>query len=424
MTQHIHFIGIGGIGTSALAQWYLASGCMVSGTDAVASEITDLLASKGIAVSIGDTAQSIQGAELVIHSAAVKEDNPALAAAKKAGIKTLLYGQALGEVSKQYKTIAISGAHGKSTTTAMLAGILIDAGLDPTVIVGTKMKSLDGNNFRSGKGEYLVIEADDFNRHFLDLHQFISVVTNIDAEHLDIYKDLTGVKQAFAQFITNTADNGYVVANGQDDNTVDVLQQIIDLKPELHLYNEHEITLHQLKLPGEHNQSNAEAAATVSRLLEINNEKIEESLSSFAGVWRRLEELQEGVFSDYAHHPTEIRATLKAFKEANPGKKLICVFEPHQRKRLVQLFDQFVDCFDDADKVLLLPVYVVRGRDDATGVDSADLANKIGRASVRFVPDFEQAFDYVKPLINNDNIVVFMGAGSVDQQARDKIEIG
>lgn len=421
MTQHIHFIGIGGIGTSALAQWYLASGCMVSGTDAVASEVTDLLASKGIAVSIGDTAQSVQGAELVIHSAAVKEDNPALAAAKKAGIKTLLYGQALGEVSKQYKTIAISGAHGKSTTTAMLAGILIDAGVDPTVIVGTKMKSLDGNNFRPGKGEYLVIEADDFNRHFLELHQFISVVTNIDAEHLDIYKDLAGVKQAFTQFISNTADSGYVVANGQDDNTVDVLQHLIDLKPELHLYNEHELASYQLKLPGEHNQSNSEAAATVSRLLGIKNDKIEESLSNFGGIWRRLEELQEGVFSDYAHHPTEIRATLKAFKEANPGKKIIVVFEPHQRKRLVQLFDQFVDCFDDADEVLLLPVYVVRGRDDATGVDSADLANTIGRASVRFVPDFEQAFEYVKTLINSNNIVVFMGAGSIDQQARDRL---
>lgn len=421
MTKHIHFIGIGGIGTSALAQWYLAKGYKVGGTDAVASEITDSLVNKGIAISIGDTAQSVQGADLVIHSAAVKEDNPALAAAKQAGTKTLLYGQALGELSKQYKTIAISGAHGKSTTTAMLAGVLVDAGLDPTVIVGTKVKSLDGNNFRAGKGEYLVIEADDFNRHFLDLHQYISVVTNIDAEHLDIYKDLTGVKQAFKQFIKNTADSGYVVANGQDDNTVDVLQQLVDLKPELHLYNEYEIASHQLKFPGEHNQSNAEAAATVSRLLGIDAEKIETSLSNFAGVWRRLEELQEGVFSDYAHHPTEIRATLRAFKEANPDKKLICVFQPHQRKRLEQLFEQFVDCFDDADEVLLLPVYVVRGRDDTTGVDSDDLANKIARTSVRYAADFEQAFEYVKPLMNSSNIVVFMGAGSIDQAVRDRL---
>lgn len=423
MNQHVHIIGIGGIGTSALAQWYLATGHIVSGSDAAASELTDSLKQKGITIYIGHNAKNVGNAELVIITAAIAVDNPELLAAQKNKIKILLYSQALGEISAKYKTIAVSGAHGKSTTTAMLAKILIDAGLDPTVIVGTKMNDLNGNNFRFGKGEHLVVEADDFNRHFLELNQYVSVVTNIDAEHLDIYNNLDGVKQAFAKYISNTNLDGFVVANGQDQNTLDVVGALPERKSELVIYNQNRLAHHSIDYPGKHNQSNAEAAAAVARHLGIANSVIEQSLKNFGGVWRRLEELREGLYTDYAHHPNEIRATLTALKQANPDKQLICVYQPHQRKRLAELFDDFVTAFDAADQTYLLPVYVVRGRDDATGVDSDDLVAKISKPQVQFAASFEAAYSLIELQLNTANIVVFMGAGNIDSLLRQKLQL-
>lgn len=216
IANHIHIIGVGGIGTSALAQYYLAQGKVVSGSDVASSEITDFLKTQGVKIYIGHSAKSILGADLVIHSAAVKMGNEEYDVAKLDRIPTQLYAEAVGNITEQYTTIAISGSHGKSTTTAMVAKILIDAGLDPTVIVGTKMHELGGNNFRMGKGEYLVLEADDYNRHFHNYHPTISVVTNVDAEHLDIYENLAGVKEAFAKFLEGTKQGGTIIANGQD----------------------------------------------------------------------------------------------------------------------------------------------------------------------------------------------------------------
>ena len=192
--MHIHIIGVGGIGTSALAQYYKAKGNVVSGSDASRSEITDFLKTQGINIHIGDDPQNVRGANLVIHSAAVKEGNAEYDAAKLDRIPTKLYAEAMGEITENYTLIAISGSHGKSTTTSMVAKIMIEAGLDPTVIVGTKMHELNGNNFRMGQSEFFVLEADDYNRHFHNYRPTVSVVTNVDREHLDIYGDLEGVK--------------------------------------------------------------------------------------------------------------------------------------------------------------------------------------------------------------------------------------
>lgn len=351
IANHIHIIGVGGIGTSALAQYYLAQGKVVSGSDASRSEITDLLKSKGVRIYIGHEANNVRGADLIIHSAAVGKGNEEFDAAELERIPTKLYAQAVGDITEGYTTIAISGSHGKSTTTAMVAKILIDAGLDPTVIVGTKMHELDGNNFRMGKGEYLVLEADDYNRHFHNYHPTIAVVTNVDAEHLDIYKNIAGVKEAFVKFLSGTKQGGTIIANGQDRNTIDVIKSTDLLKHQVILFNETDLAIHSLGVPGEHNQSNAEAAFWVAKTIGISEDQIARSLIGFRGSWRRLEEIKENVYSDYAHHPTEIKATLGALKKDNPDKKLICVFQPHQRDRLNKLFDDFKEAFGFADEL-------------------------------------------------------------------------
>ncbi len=420
-TEHIHIIGVGGIGTSALAQYYQSQGQVVSGSDAASSEITDLLKSKGIIVHIGHNAENVRGANLVIHSAAIKKGNEEYDAAKLSKIPTKLYAKAVGEITERYTTIAISGSHGKSTTTAMVAKIMIDAGLDPTVIIGTKMHELDGNNFRLGKSDYFVLEADDYNRHFHNYHPTIAVVTNIDREHLDIYKDIAGVKLAFQQFLRNTKVGGTVIANGQDSNTREAINNTELSERRVILYNPADLAHHKLGVPGDHNQSNAEAAYQVGEVLGIKKQSIAKSLAGFRGSWRRLEEITEGVYSDYAHHPTEIKATLQALKQANPTKQIVCVFQPHQRDRLNQLFDDFVDSFDSADQLYMLPLYAVRGRDDGEGKTARQLAKLITSPKAQYEPTFAKAFAKVQPLFNKDHIVVFMGAGDIDEQLRANI---
>ena len=419
--MHIHIIAVGGIGTSALAQYYKAKGHIVSGSDASASDITEFLKSQGIRVQIGHNAENVRGADLVIHSAAVKQGNVEYDAATADRIPTKLYAEALGEITNDYTLIAISGSHGKSTTTSMVAKIMIEAGLDPTVIVGTKMHELNGNNFRMGQSEFFVLEADDYNRHFHNYRPTISVVTNVDREHLDIYNDIDGVKQAFCKYLENTRSGGTIIANGQDANTIDVIKNTDLLKHRVILYNEADLARHELGVPGEHNQSNAEAAYWVAEVLGIKKESIISSLRGFRGSWRRLEEIIEGVYSDYAHHPTEIKATLKALKDANPEKTLVCIFQPHQRDRLSKLFGEFVDCFESADELYLVPLYAVKGRDDSEGKSSEQLAGMIQGPKTKYEGNFDKAFEIAKTKFDDKHIVVFMGAGDIDEQLRAKI---
>lgn len=420
--QHIHIIGIGGIGTSALAQYYLAQGLAVSGSDAVRTDTTDFLQSQGINVVIGHEAQNVEGADQVIHSAAVKTGNVEYDAAKKLGIKTKLYAEAMGEITRQYKLIAITGSHGKSTTTAMIAKVLIDAGLDPTVVIGTKMRELGGNNFRAGKSDWFVLEADDYNRHFHAYHPHIAAITNVDREHLDIYGDLAGVTEAFRVFMTQVDPKGVLVVNGQDKVLNKLAHELQDPKPTVIEFNKSDVAKHDLNVPGQHYQSNAEAAFQVAQAVGVDESSIRTSLKEFKGTWRRLEEVADGVFSDYGHHPTEIKANLEALREANPTKHIVCVFQPHQRDRLNKLFDEFVTAFDAADQTILIPLYVVKGRDEAPGKDSEDLVGVINKAHVQFAPNFDAAYQTVSKLFNQENIVVFMGAGDIDESLRAKLK--
>ena len=419
--KKIHFVGIGGIGVSALARLYLANGWSVSGSDIADSSLIQDMIKDGIDISIGTQADFVpDDVKSVVYSVAVKEDNPEIKKAKELGVPTLTYAQGLGEITKEYFTIAITGSHGKSTTASMAALMMIEAGLDPTVIVGTKLAEFNGTNFRKGESKYLVIEADDFNRSFWNYTPQVTAVLNVDAEHLDIYKNIEGVIEGFHTYLKNLPKESKAILNAQDPYTHKIEE---NLECEISYFNNKGDVLDwPLQVPGDFNQQNAQAAFQAVHTVGVTREDAENALTKFKGAWRRLEPLEpkEDVykdtifFSDYAHHPTEIKATVEALKERYPEKSLTIIFQPHQMSRLTELFDDFVRAFDSADNVLLLPVYKVAGRDIDNGKTADDLARSINKDSVIAVKDLDEGLAKIK-----DGVVVFMGAGSMDSQARE-----
>ena len=287
----VHFIGIGGIGVSALVQYYQEKGHQVSGSDLASSEITDFLKNKGINIKIGNLGENIKkGIDLVIYSPAVQHDNPEYKKAKELKIKTISYPEALGELTKKHYTIAISGSHGKSTTTAMISLLLVKAGIDPTIIVGTKLKELGNTNFRMGKSKYLVIEACEYDGSFLYYYPNISIITNIDKEHMDYFKTFANVLKTFKQFILQLSQGGFLVANNDDS----YLKKIRISKSKFKTINfsgRQKEALHLkkiLKIPGKHNVLNALAALSVARILGVKDSVSFKSLSEYKGSWRRF----------------------------------------------------------------------------------------------------------------------------------------
>ncbi|MDD3170390.1 MAG: UDP-N-acetylmuramate--L-alanine ligase [Candidatus Pacebacteria bacterium] len=407
--KKIYFIGIGGIGVSALAKFYLERNWRVFGSDACQSAITDDLKKKGAEVLIGQKEENIKDFDLVIFSPAVKEDNPELKRAREKGIKALSYPRALGELTKEYFTVAVSGTHGKSTTTAMLALILIKAGLDPTIIVGTKLKELGDSNYRGGKSKYLVIEACEHEASFLNYWPRIIVITNIETDHLDYYGNLENIKKSFKEFVSHLKEEGVLIK--RDDVEIDFPNTTeFSLKDKEALNN-------VLKVPGEHNVLNALAALKTARALGIDDKVSLEALSRYGGCWRRFEitELPDFILiDDYAHHPTEIEATLKAAREKYLNKKIYCVFQPHQYQRTQLLFNDFVAVFKNSlkegliDKLLLLDVYDVKGREgsgEEREHDSAKLAEavKAGRIDAKSL----------RKELEGGEVVIMMGAGDI-----------
>ncbi len=442
----IHFIGIGGIGISALAQYYLTKGHKISGSDLVSSEITDNLRKKGI--KIFTPHQSKLGAgqvgkhklpDLVIYSPAVPENNPELREAKKLGIKCQSYPQALGELTKQYFTIAVSGTHGKSTTTAMIGLLLVRAGLDPTVIVGTKLKEFDppagGSNCRAGKSKYLIIEADEHFAAFLNYWPKIIVITNIEADHLDYYGNLGNLKKTFNEFINHLPKDGILVKNNDDKNI-----KKIKYTGNTRLYSLKQLEAKKLKkflkIPGKHNVYNALAALTVARILKIPDKISFKALSEYKGSWRRFDirDVDVGhlhsnlhskhektrkitIISDYAHHPTEIKVTLKAAREKYPGKKIWCVFQPHQYQRTYYLFADFVKAFKQTpiDKIIITDIYDVAGREEENikkKIDSEKLVKAVNKKNVIYLPK-EKILDYLRKNLLGGEVVIIMGAGDI-----------
>ncbi|MBU2545488.1 UDP-N-acetylmuramate--L-alanine ligase, partial [Patescibacteria group bacterium] len=406
----IHFIGIGGIGVSALAQYYLAKGYKITGSDLVFSEVVEKLEEKGIKVSLGPhRAENIpKDVDLVVYSPAVQNDNPEYKQAKDQRTRLLSYPEALGEVVKEYFTIAISGTHGKSTTCSMLSLVLIKAGLDPTVIIGTKLKEFGDTNFREGKSKYLIIEADEWKASLLNYYPQIIGLTNIEKEHLDYYRDLEHILKTFKEFFSHLPKNGH----------------LIDAR-KFNLKNEEAKKLKKiLKVPGDHNVSNALLVLNIARVLKISDEIIFKALSEYKGSWRRFDQrkLEIGnwkleIIHDYAHHPTEIKATLTAAREKFPDKKIWCIFQPHQYQRTYFLFNDFVRVFSSApvDKLIIVDIYDVAGREkgDIKGkVSSKKLIEKIDRPWAEYLHR-DKVKKYLEDTLKGEEVVIIMGAGDV-----------
>ena len=433
----VYLVGIGGIGVSALAQYYLSKGHEVSGSDLAASEITDFLKKKGIKIFIGNFAKNIEkDLDLVVYSPAVKQDNPELKKARQFKIKTQSYPEALGDLTKEYYTIAVAGAHGKSTTASMIALVLTKAGLDPTVVVGTKIKEFGNSNFRFGKSKLLVIEACEYDSSFLYYLPKIIIVTNVDKEHLDYFKNFANVKKAFKKFIMRLPAGGFLVFNEDDKD----IPRINEPKFKVIGYSSGQEEFSRLKkilkVPGMHNVMNSLAVLQVARILGIPDKISFKALSEFKGTWRRFETKQGSadgrkiiVISDYGHHPNEISATLQAAREKylyppkfSKGKfrrarKIWCVFQPHQYQRTYYLFNDFVKAFRLApiDKIIITDIYDVAGRETKkinTKVSAEKLVEKIDRKNVFYLPMDELEFN-IKENIDFGDVLIIMGAGNI-----------
>ena len=372
----VHFIGIGGIGVSALARLYLREGWEVSGSDLHASEITKALEQLGAEFYEGTRRLLTHMPDIVIYSPAVKMDNQELKEAHELGIQSMSYPESLGQFAKNYYTIAIAGTHGKSTTASMIALILVNAGLDPTVVVGTKVKEFGDSNFRYGYSRYLIIEACENEGSFLNYKPQIVVITNIEEDHLDYYKNLPNILNAFKEFVSNSSEEVIIIANQEDTNIKEALSDIgkerFFCKRYFSLHQPESIRLRKIiRVPGDHNIQNALAALAVGRVLSIPDQKIYASLSKFEGTWRRfdirqikIEQAHITLVSDYGHHPTEVRVTLNAARQKWPMKKIICVFQPHQIWREVPFIRQIIKVLLNApiDRIIVTDIYSVAGR--------------------------------------------------------------
>lgn len=411
-----HFVGIGGIGVSAIARMMLAEGKKVSGSDNSSSAIIDELGRLGAKVFSGHSADNIDDdVDLIVHTPAVGFGNPELKKAKKLNIPTLSYPEILGLISKNKFTIAVAGTHGKTTTTAMIGEILIDAKKEPTIIVGSLLKSRD-SNFVSGKGKYLVVEACEYKRSFLNLNPSILVITNIDADHLDYYKDISDIERAFSELVSKIGKTGYVVC---DPYSPHIREATEDAKCGVVDYTEFIDDKLKLKIPGKHNILNAATALAVSHILQIDKKPAEKSLRDFSGTWRRFEykgKTKKGslVYDDYGHHPTEIMATLAGAKELHPKSKIIVAFQPHLYSRTKNHLAEFGKSFKDADIVIVAPIYAAREKNDSS-VNSQMVAEEIkknNKQSVYF-ETFSEIENYTIANSNKDSVIITMGAGDI-----------
>lgn len=425
--KKIHFIGIGGIGVSALAGYYLEKGFSVSGSDLTSSEITNFLKRKGAKIFIGKHKKENlpPGVKMVVYSLAIKKSNPELKEAKKRKIKTLSYPEALGELTKKYYTIAISGTHGKSTTSAMISLILLECGLDPTVIIGTKLREFHNRNYRVGNSKYLVIEADEYKGAFLNYWPKIIVLTNIEPEHLDYFKNLKREISIYKKYLSHLPKRGGMVINLDNENTKKLYSTFSRAIENVEGYSLKEKDIVEkirkvLKIPGEHNVSNALAAFKVGRLLGIPKEKILKSLSKYRGAWRRFEmhDIRIGkkkiiLVHDYAHHPTELKALFSAAREKFGRKKILAIFQPHQHQRTLFLLRKFLKLFKESkiDRIIITDIYGVAGREKEKKITSKDLVKKINKKSVVYVPQGE-LMDYLKKNTKED-ILLVIGAGDI-----------
>jgi UDP-N-acetylmuramate--alanine ligase len=441
-SQHAHFIGIGGIGMSGLAEILLNLGMKVSGSDLRRGPITDRLAQLGATIYEGHEAGHVSGATVVVTSSAVGATNPEVVEAHARKIPVIHRGDMLAELMRLKYGIAIAGMHGKTTTTSMVASVLAAGGLDPTVVVGGRVGAL-GSNARLGTTQYLVAEADESDRSFLKLSPILAVVTNLDREHMDCYHDMADVERAFLEFmdrvpfygaVTACIDNPllkgilpgarrrvltYGVAAGADYR----LEYLDAVEGRFARFLVHTASgplgPFELHVPGRHNVLNATASVAIAHQLAVPVEKIAEGLGRFRGVDRRFQHRGEAggvtVVDDYGHHPTEIRATLAAARECG-HRKIHVVFQPHRYTRTLDLMDEFAGAFTDADSVTVLPIYAA-SEEPIAGVTGEKLAEKIAGPKVQFSADFPAAVSAVVAEAKEGDLILTLGAGNVSQLA-------
>jgi UDP-N-acetylmuramate--alanine ligase len=452
-SQHAHFIGIGGIGMSGIAEILLNLGMKVSGSDLKRSAVTDRLAALGATIYEGHNAANVAGATVVVTSSAVNAKNPEVLEAHTRKIPVIQRAEMLAELMRLKYGIAIAGMHGKTTTTSMVAAVLSAGGLDPTVVVGGRVDAL-GSNARLGASQYLVAEADESDRSFLKLSPILAVVTNLDREHMDCYHDMADVERAFVDFIDRVPFYG--AATACIDNALlkgilprvrrrvftygvtaeaDFRLEILDAAQVPGSGTEQgssfsRFLVHtaagslgpfELHVPGRHNVLNATAAVAIARQLEVSPEKIAEGLAHFRGVDRRFQQRGQArgvtVVDDYGHHPTEIRATLEAARasmRASGRGKIHVVFQPHRFTRTLDLLDEFSWAFKDADTVVVLPIYAA-SEEPIPGVTAERLAERIQGPRVAFAPDFAAAVQAVAAAAGEGDLILTLGAGSVSQ---------
>ncbi len=416
--KKIHFIGIGGIGISAVAQMFLKEAKEVSGSDVAESMVTDSLRALGAKISIGASAENIsKDTDLVVYTIAIDDKNPEIIEAKLKNIPLLTYPETLAIISKNKKTIAITGTHGKTTVTSMIAKAMKDLGFDPTVIVGSFLKEWK-SNFLPGKSEYFVVEGCEYRRSFLNLHPFILVINNIEVDHLDYYRDLEDIKSAFRELAGRVPKDGFIVADLSSDTVRDVLSEI--MVPIIN-YKDFELSDFKLeKMPGEHNLNNARVVFSVVDILGGKMEDVKKSLQNFDGVWRRFE--YKGVtlngaevYDDYAHHPTEIKAFFSGMREKFGDKKIMAIFQPHMISRTKDFLDEFALSLSGFDKVLILPIFKARDEEEQN-ISSQDLVNKINEIKniAEVALDFDTAKKILKDCVDKDWVVATIGAGKTN----------
>ncbi len=437
--KNVHFIGIGGISMSALAHILLARGIKVSGSDRNETEIVKRLRDDGANITIGHFAENIKNPDLVVYTAAISKDNPELMSAFEKGIETLERADFLGELMKGYaKPIAVSGTHGKTTTTSMLSCVLLSAGLNPTVLVGGELAQIRGN-YHIGSDEHLVFEACEYVDSFLKFNPFVAIVLNVEADHLDYFSGIEQIKNSFNKFISKVPQNGFIVLNSDDENVMECAKGVCRKKITYGIngdFRAQNVTFAdngcasfdvvsngeilgrvKLSVTGMHNVSNALAVFGAAYNLGVGIKDIICGISEFTGTRRRFEKKGEvngaKVYDDYAHHPTEITATLKAALNI-PHNKIWCIFQPHTYTRTKALLDDFATALKCADRVIISDIYAAREPNNGT-VHSRDLVAKIENAM--YMNDFDEIAEYIMKNVEKDDIVLTMGAGNINEIA-------
>jgi len=441
--QHLHFIGIGGIGMSGIAEVLLNLGYKISGSDLKLSATTERLAKLGARVDEGHKASNVTGAKAVVVSSAVDPQNPEVQEARRLGLPIIPRGELLAELMRLKYGIAIAGSHGKTTTTSMTATVLSAGGLDPTVVVGGKVGSMGGSNARVGRSDFLVVESDESDGSFLKLSPILAVVTNIDREHLDHYPSINEIRSAFLEFVQKVPFYGAAILCLDDEN----VQQLLPLikrrtipygrsnQAALHVYEadcgpfeshfkvrgrRQDLGQFHMRVPGMHNVLNATAAIAVGLELEVKLDAIRDAIAQFSGVERRFQTRGQArgvtVIDDYGHHPTEIRATLAAAQLCN-FQRIHAVFQPHRYTRTQALMDDFARSFHQADMVYVLDIYAA-SEAPIEGVTGAALAQRLrdfGHRCVEFTGTIERSVDAVVANVRDHDLVLTLGAGNVWQ---------